>query len=287
MKIYTITAESVPLFSGLVPEKVLEKVDQPGYYSLGAVSSGEDEGEEMRPAGFLQFFVGESPGHGPEVRLLFLRVPEEIRGRGAGALLCRNMREIAEASGIRRQICLLVGEDRPALREFLEKQGFRRNREEMLSTVLSGILGSPYLSSGGGAGAAAAGEFSRAGIRRILSKFPPEILEQAGLNRDPDLSQFSPDLSSAMEGKNGSGLLLLRQLPEGLYFIDLCQAAGGGEVILKLLRRSVSAMEAACSPETRILIPLRRPSTKKLLLTLCPGVEAEEAVMMVGQNATV
>ena len=275
--VFTLDKEDTEGFKAFVPESVLSRSRQSGYYSMYSAYFEEDE---VVPAGFLQFYICKSDENVKEYEavIVYINVPAYAKGQESGLSLMEQMEDVLSRAGIKRISCDLYGDATEALKGYLIRCGYKKMQGKLIAADLSEVLKNPVFEPGKVANAKNIGEISQAALMRVVKDIDPASNKTEKVLQMINMSVYDPDLSSIYIDKAGNkGVLLIRRTPAGSLLIDMYSSAGEDKKrpLFELLKLSAANAKKICSDDMKVMIPIRRAADEKLFEKLCPDAPTD------------
>ncbi len=267
MLVYEIGKEYAPVFSDFAPQYVLNQIGKPGYHTLGEVFN---TGEELYPAGFLQYYDGNNRKE-HEPKLIHIYVPEEERGEANSWSMLAEMENRLKRAGLHKISVNLIGEQENTLKDYFYRMGFEDAKEkpELLTTPIDSVLSDKLLSVPENSAVTP--------LKKIPKGEMMETLKAFGEDRDINADSISMDLSMMYKDKDCTGLFLISMLPEGGLYIKMMRLSGGDDMkpVLYMLSASAKILKKAGASGIPVFVPLYNKKTEKLIKALVPDVELD------------
>ncbi len=103
-ELYTLDREDLVALEGEVPEYVISRAHDPGYFTLGAVTSKDDDDIVV---GIAQFFINITPDGECFSEMIYVYVDKEYRRQGIGTKMVERVSRILKKSSVRTSTFIL------------------------------------------------------------------------------------------------------------------------------------------------------------------------------------
>ena len=149
---YTLDADDLEMFRDSLPEYMIDRAYERGFFTIGAVDESEEESGDDALIGVAQFYINITPQGECFAELIYVYVKEDARRDGIGTKLIERVNRILKKSGIKVCTLLLDVADDDAgygipveeIEEFLQMCSFRKTKEDIntWATVLDDVYAS-------------------------------------------------------------------------------------------------------------------------------------------------
>lgn len=276
MVITSITNSTAEPFARLLPAAELERVLDGRAYGLGAV---DESGEAPCAAGVLVFTVEEGSDGEKDVVAAILRwfyVPEELRRRGAGEALMRELFRIADGSGVEHLLCdIPMPAEYDGLCAYLESWGFDFTLLDVpeAETTLAALLANPAVHSAAPGGTIPLREIGDNALAAFFGRL--RALPDTPTDIDERASFYDPDISCVTLAKNAiDGALLIHVDAQGAMELCLLRTLSGSpHEIGRMVSAAAHAAAAKLPGETPLRYLCRSQTVCDVTMKLFPDLE--------------
>lgn len=277
MVITSITKSTAGPFERLLPAAELERVLDGRAYGLGAVD--EEEADTPRAAGVLVFTVEQGSDGEKDCIAAILRwfyVPEELRRRGAGEALLRDLFRIADGSGIEHILCdVPMPAEYDELYLWLESWGFDFTPMDIpqVETTLAALLENPAIAKAEPGGTIPLREIGDSALASFFSRL--HQLPDTPTDIDERFSFYDPDISCVTLSKNAiDGALLIHVDAQGAMELSLLQTLSHSpREAGYMVAAAAKAAAKKLPPDTPLRYLCRTQAACDITMKLFPGLE--------------
>ena len=103
-ELYTLDREDLAILEGEVPDYVINRAHDPGYFTLGAVVS---DGDEETVVGIAQFFINITPEGECFSEMIYVYVTEKYRHQGIGTKMVERVSRVLKKSSVKTSTFIL------------------------------------------------------------------------------------------------------------------------------------------------------------------------------------